>query len=148
MCPGRVRNLSNESHSNRVRGSALIKNSSLKHSTANLVQSIEKMSECDWLLLPDLIFGDIMLMVGLQSLETLHRCRQVCRTWNDKIMTNIWGNSHKKNIIQQKIELQYDQIIYISTRYEYGSVEKDLQEILRLIPSSEDLFHTKWLGKS
>ena len=31
----------------------------------------------DWRMLPDLFFSDVMLMVGLQSLESLHRCRQV-----------------------------------------------------------------------
>ncbi len=28
-------------------------------------------------MLPDLFLSDVMLMVGIQSLESLHRCRQV-----------------------------------------------------------------------
>ena len=38
-----------------------------------------------WLTLPELIFSDIMIMVGLESIECLHRCRQVCKTWNEMI---------------------------------------------------------------
>ena len=40
----------------------------------------------DWQNLPDVIFGDIMMIVGLESLETLHACRQVCRSWNEMIV--------------------------------------------------------------
>ena len=36
--------------------------------------------------LPALIFSDIMMMVGLESLNNLHRCRQVCKTWNELIL--------------------------------------------------------------
>ena len=78
----------------------------------------------DWRLLPDLALADIMLMVGLDSLESLHRCRQVCRTWNEKIMTNIWGNQAKKNKIKAKIK-------------QWGLGE--------MIPSNEDISHLKWL---
>ena len=39
----------------------------------------------DWQNLPDVIFGDIMMMVGLESLDTLHTCRQVCGGWNEMI---------------------------------------------------------------
>ena len=31
----------------------------------------------NWLMLPDLIFLDVMLMVGLHNLKSLYRCRQV-----------------------------------------------------------------------
>ena len=50
----------------------------------------------DWLMLPDLIFEDIMMMIDLDS---LCHCRKVCSTWNAKIMSNIWGNPSKKNIL-------------------------------------------------
>ena len=43
----------------------------------------------DWNNLPDVIFGDIMMMVGLESLEILHTCRQVCRSWNEMIVSII-----------------------------------------------------------
>ena len=35
-----------------------------------------------WQLLPDLIFSDIMMMVGLKSIEDVRKCRQVCQDWN------------------------------------------------------------------
>ena len=38
-----------------------------------------------WHILP--VFGDIMMIVGLESLDTLHTCRQVCRSWNEIIVS-------------------------------------------------------------
>ena len=54
----------------------------------------------------DLIFDKIMMMVGLSSLESLYRCRQVCTAWNTMIMQNIWENPIKRNIIKMRIEEQ------------------------------------------
>ena len=36
----------------------------------------------------NVFFGDLMMMVGLESLETLNTCRQVCRSWNKMIVSN------------------------------------------------------------
>ena len=83
----------------------------------------------DWSRLPDIALDDVMLMVGLESLESLHRCRQVCRMWNEKIMTNIWGNKKKKRIITAKIEIKFNS--------EYGG---------DTFPSNEEISHVKWLG--
>ena len=83
----------------------------------------------DWRLVPDLALADIMLMVGLESLESLHRCRQVCRTWNEKIMDNIWGNNKKRKIITAKIEKKFNM--------EYGD---------DTFPTNEEISHAKWLG--
>ena len=83
----------------------------------------------DWRLLPDLALADIMLMVGLESLESLHRCRQVCRMWNEKIMDNIWGNDKKTKIITAKIEKKFN------SEYEGET-----------FPSNEEISHAKWLG--
>ena len=81
----------------------------------------------DWLLLPDLPFRDIMLNIGLESLESLHRCRQVCSTWNDNIMANIWGNPGIKQIIATRMRNVWD-----------PETEK--------LPSHEMISHAKWLG--
>ncbi len=75
--------------------------------------------------LPDFIFNEIMLMIGLESLESLHRCRQVCKTWNEKIMRNIWKNPSKVKMIQTATE-------------ESWSFEK--------FPTDEEISHVKWLG--
>ena len=32
-----------------------------------------------WQNLPDLVFDDVMMMAGQESLENLHKCRQVCQ---------------------------------------------------------------------
>ena len=45
----------------------------------------------DWLILPALVWIGLHHDEGrLTSLETLHRCRQVCRAWNELIVNNIW----------------------------------------------------------
>ena len=81
----------------------------------------------DWRMLPDLIFSDVMMKIVLESFESLHRCRQVCKTWNEKIMSNIWENPSKKAIIKTRIgEI-------------WGTANKTL-------PSREDVSHAKWLG--
>ena len=79
----------------------------------------------DWLVLPEEILSEIWLMVGLESLESLHRCRQVCQTWNELIMKNIWKNPSKRNIIATRIQRNWGP----------GT-----------LPSSEDISHAKWLG--
>ena len=62
----------------------------------------------DWRMLGhDLIFQKIMMMVGLDSLESLHRCRQVCTAWNSMIMQNIWESKRKRNIIKMRIEKKW-----------------------------------------
>ena len=61
----------------------------------------------DWLILSHPgILEKIMLIVGLDSLESLDRCRQVCKSWNAMIMNKIWENPTKKwgKIIQRRIE--------------------------------------------
>ena len=44
----------------------------------------------NWLKLPKEIFVEIMLTVGLESLESLRNCRLVCKSWNVLIKRNIW----------------------------------------------------------
>ena len=81
----------------------------------------------DWLMSShDIIFDNIMTMIGLSSLESLHRCRQVCRTWNAMIMKNMWENPSKRNIIK----------IMYEKKWAPG-----------MLPSEEDISHAKWLGR-
>ena len=54
-----------------------------------------------WVTLPELILSDIMMMIGLESLESLHRCRQVCKTWNEMILRDIWESQSKKKILKK-----------------------------------------------
>ena len=78
-----------------------------------------------WLTLPEMIFSDIMMMVGLKSLENLHRCRQVCSKWNEKILQDIWGNPTKKKIMKERIERSWGP---------------------DMLPTDEEISHAKWLG--
>ena len=76
----------------------------------------------------DLIFELIMMMVGLDSLESLHKCRQVCTAWNAMIMQNIWESHSKRNIFKIRIKRNW------------GSGSE-------VFPSIEDISHARWLGK-
>ena len=78
-----------------------------------------------WDTLPDLIFSDIMMMVGLES---LHRCRQVCREWNEKILRNIWESQSKQKIMKERIERSWSSLH------------------LDMLPTDEEISHAKWLG--
>ena len=77
-----------------------------------------------WVSIPDMIFSDIMMIVGLESLESLHRCRQVCKTWNEKILRHIWESPSKKKIMKERIDRNW-----------------------RMYPSDEEISHAKWLGE-
>ena len=66
-----------------------------------------------------------MLMVGLDSLESLDSCRLVCKTWNTMIKNkiSIWENPTKEwgEIIQRRIQRSW--------RYLLPSDEKISQKI-------------------
>ena len=97
----------------------------------------------------DLIFEKIMMMIGLDSLESLHRCRQVCTAWNAMIMQNIWESPSKRNIIKMRIEKNWgwgsdtDYVLYdlhINSCMKLPDSEK--------LPNKEEISHFKWLGKN
>ena len=73
----------------------------------------------------DIIFDKIMMMVGHDSLESLHRCRQVCTAWNAMIMQNIWESPSKRNILL---------------------IEENWGP--HTLPSKDAINHAKWLGKN
>ena len=54
-----------------------------------------------WKNLPDVVFCDIIMMIGLNSLEDLHRCRQVSQRWNMMIAQM---TKHKKVTVRKKAE--------------------------------------------
>ena len=58
-----------------------------------------------WKNLPDVVFGDLMMILGLEGyiegLEYLHRCRQVCQSWNKMIAQM---TKYKKDNIRLKAE--------------------------------------------
>ena len=89
-----------------------------------------------WTTLPELIFSDIMMMVGLKSLESLHRCRQVCKTWNEMILRDIWESQSKKKIIKERV----DKI--------WAPNMSSIKDTSSLFPSDEEVSHARWLGDS
>ena len=78
-----------------------------------------------WVTLPEPLFSDIMMMVGLESLESLHICRQVCSKWNEMILKKIWESPSKKQIMKERIERSWGP---------------------HLLPTDEEISHAKWLG--
>ena len=78
-----------------------------------------------WVTLPDLIFSDIMMIVGLDSLESLHRCRQVCEIWNKMILGNIWESPSRRKIMKERIEKNWGP---------------------DMLPTDDDISHAMWLG--
>ena len=79
----------------------------------------------DLLTLPEPIFRDIMLMVGLESPESLLRAMQVCSQWKEMIMRGIWENKSKKKIMKETIERSWGPDV---------------------LPTDEEISHAKWLG--
>ena len=53
---------------------------------------------------PPEIISEIFLMVALESLQSLHSCRQVCSSWNKQIRINIWGNPDYKKRMATRIQ--------------------------------------------
>ena len=45
-------------------------------------------SDNGWNNLPWIIFYDIMLMIGQESLENIYNCGQVCKSWYKMTVTN------------------------------------------------------------
>ena len=99
-----------------------------------------------WILTPyPEIFDKIMMMVGLSSLESLHRCRQVCSAWNAMIMQNIWENPSKRNIIIKSIEKKWG---WVSPWGWEWDEEYNLTPLnYEMLPNKDEISHVKWLGK-
>ena len=64
-----------------------------------------------WKSLPDVVFCDIMMMIGLNSFEDLHRCRQVSQSWN-VMLSEI--TKYKKVTIRKKAEILVSRISFSS----------------------------------
>ena len=78
-----------------------------------------------WAKLPDLIFSDIMVLVGLESPESLLRCMKVCTSWNEMILRDIWESQSRKKIMKMRIEKNWGP---------------------GMLPTDEEISHAKWLG--
>ena len=61
-----------------------------------------------WKSMPDVAFCDIMMMIGFNSYEDLHRCRQVSQSWNVMIALM---TKYKKVSIRNKAESLASHII-------------------------------------
>ena len=55
----------------------------------------------DLLTLPHLATVEIFLLLPGQS---LHNCRQVCKSWNKFIIDNIWMYPYAKDILEKRLE--------------------------------------------
>ena len=55
----------------------------------------------DWQNLPDLLFRDVIMMVGMDQLENIPKCTQVCRGWNVMVSQM---TKHKKDTVRREAE--------------------------------------------
>ena len=53
----------------------------------------------DWQNLCDIVFGNVMMMVGMDQLENIPECRQVCRGWNVMVSQM---TKHKKDTLRSE----------------------------------------------
>ena len=84
-----------------------------------------------WKALPELIFNDIMMMLGLksfyflkESLEDLNKCRQVCQSWN---VTISQMTRYHKDFLRRKAETLAVEIREDWLPFPYGL---DLRDII------------------
>ena len=113
-------------------------------------QKMTNLVKLNWLILPEILFTEIMLMVGLQSIDSLHKCRQVCRTWNENILRLIWKNLHKKKLIKLRIKEDWRYISKFkptNVNFQEWCCISKLEDTFRQIPSSKEVSHAKWLEK-
>jgi len=78
----------------------------------------------DLLTLPEPIFRDIIVMVGLESPESLLRAMKVCTQWKEMIMRDIWESPSKKQIMKERFERSWGP---------------------DMLPTDEEISHAKWL---
>ena len=95
-----------------------------KTDRANIRDYSKQNNRMAWLRLSNELFSLIMMEVGLKSLDDLHRCRQVCRQWNEKILILIWGTKSSKRIMKERIERSWGP---------------------GMLPTSEAISHVRWL---
>ena len=76
-----------------------------KRSFLNTVKPFS--SKYGWQNLPDLILTDIMMMAGLDRLDDISKCRQVCQIWNVMISQMTKRN---KDTIRREAESQAAEI--------------------------------------
>ena len=71
-----------------------------------VLSGLTSSSNVDWSLLPEPIFDEIMLIIGLKSPESLDICKQVCKAWRKRIMKNLMDSPSKnwRPVIERRME--------------------------------------------
>ena len=91
-----------------------------------------------WKNLPDVVFGDIMMMIGLNRLEDLHICRQVSQSWNVMIaqMTKYKKVTIRKNAeilvsrIKEESRIQGEAILSFTFHHTHGEESRIPEEVI------------------
>ena len=81
--------------------------SNSKKKRYNSTEVVSSASWWHWQMLPDQIFSDILMIVGLQSIKDVQKCKQICQSWN-LIVTQM--TKLKKDSIRRKAESAAAQI--------------------------------------
>ena len=79
-----------------------------------------------WLTVPDLIFSDIMMKVGFDSLVRLHSCRRVCKAWNEMIVRDVCQSRKNRKIMRERMEKIWGP---------------------GMLPTNEEISEAKWAGE-
>ena len=87
----------------------------------------------NWHNLPHHILGDIMTMLGRESLNNLQKCRQLCQSWNVMVSRM---NKNEKDTIRRKVESRDKQI----------REEWEVDPLLPEITTAANLAHHGMLG--
>ena len=87
---------------------------------------ISDLSKMAWLMVPDLIFSDIMMKVGFDSLDRLHSCRRVCKAWNEMILRDVCQSRKNRKIMRERIEKIWGP---------------------GMLPTNEEISEAKWAGE-
>ena len=66
-----------------------------------------------WNSLPSIAFEKILLFLVQQSVEDLHKCRMVCKSWNNRIK-NEFCIINRREVVQQRMNFNWKEGLYPS----------------------------------
>ena len=95
---------------------------------SNLSTIMSSSSIFDWQYFPEVIFSDMMVMLGLKSIEELHKSKQVCQGWNMMISQM---TQKKKHSIEIKAENLVDEI---RTKWDTRNTLQGILDSILLLP--------------
>ena len=84
-----------------------------------------KKSVGKWNSLPSVVFENILLFLAQQNVEDVHRCRAVCKAWNDNIK-NEFCKPSRRGVIRERLNFNWREGSYPS-RHEILQAKKAIR---------------------